>query len=67
MEHGKKAERWREYFIELLNSNIPANPIGKTAFQKAEPLDITQEETDKAIIDASKIGRLPDQTTSKQN
>jgi hypothetical protein len=51
MEPGKRAERWREYFIELLNSDIPANPVEKTVFQKVEPLidDITQEETDKAI------------------
>lgn len=51
MEPEKKAERWREYFIELLGNDIPANPVGETVFQKAEPLidDITLDETDKAI------------------
>lgn len=60
MEPEKKAERWREYFIELLNSDIPANPVRKTVFQKAEPLidDITQDETDKAI-DSLKNWKAP--------
>lgn len=60
MEPEKKAKRWREYFIELLNSDIPANPVRKTVFQKAEPLidDITQDETDKAI-DSLKNWKAP--------
>lgn len=37
MEPGKKAKRWREFFIELLNSDVLANPVGKTIHQKAEP------------------------------
>jgi len=42
----KKKRKKEEYFIELLNSNIPANSVGKTIYQKTEPLinDITQEE-----------------------
>jgi len=60
MEPGKKAERWREYFIELLNSDIPANPVGKTIYQKSEPSinDIMQEEVDRAI-DSLKNWKAP--------
>lgn len=45
MEPGKKAERLREYFIKLLNSDRPVNSVGKTIYQKAESLisNITQE------------------------
>jgi len=60
MEPGKKAERWSEYFIELLNSNIPAKPVGKTIYQKAEPSisDTMQEEVDRAI-DSLKNWKAP--------
>lgn len=60
MEHEKKAERWREYFIELLNSDIPANPVETTIYQKAETLisDITREEIDRAI-DSLKNWKAP--------
>jgi len=34
MEPGKKAERWREYFIELLNSDISANAVGRQYSKK---------------------------------
>lgn len=32
----KKFEKWREYFIELFNNDIPENSVEKTIYQKAE-------------------------------
>jgi len=60
MELGKKAERCREYFIELLIIDIPVNLLGKTIYQKAEPsISVTmQEEVDRAI-DSLKNRKAP--------
>ncbi|VVC34371.1 Endonuclease/exonuclease/phosphatase,Reverse transcriptase domain [Cinara cedri] len=38
MEPNDKAKRWREYFIDLLNAEIPVNRIGNTQYQTAEPM-----------------------------
>lgn len=60
MEPGKQAERWSEYLIEFLNSDIPAKPVGKAIYQEPEPLirDITQEKIDRAI-DSLKNQKAP--------
>lgn len=51
MEPSNKVKRWREYFIDLLNTEIPVNPIGNAQYQTAEPMisDITLEEVKIAI------------------
>lgn len=38
MEPELKARRWKEYFKELLNVEVPVNPTVGTIFQKAEPM-----------------------------
>jgi len=49
-----------EYFILILNSDIPANPVEKTIYQKAEPSisNIIQEEIERAI-DSLKNWKAP--------
>ena len=51
MDPSDKVKRWREYFIDLLNAEIPLNPIGNAQYQTAEPMisDITLEEVKIAI------------------
>jgi hypothetical protein len=51
MESSDKAKRWREYFIDLLNAEIPVNSIENVQYQTAEPMisDITLEEVKIAI------------------
>lgn len=51
MKSKKKTEIWREYFIKLLNSDLPENLVGNAIYQKAEPSisDITQEKIDRSI------------------
>jgi len=45
MEPSDKVKRWRVYFIDLLNVDIPVDPIENAHVQTAEPMisDITVE------------------------
>jgi hypothetical protein len=60
MEPSNKAKRWREYFIDLLNAEIPVNPIGNAQYQTAKPIisDITLEEI-KIAINSLKNWKAP--------
>jgi len=61
MEPSDKAKRWREYFIDLLNAEIPVNKIRKAHYQTAEPMisDITLDEV-KVAINSLKNWKLQD-------
>ncbi|KAL4143954.1 hypothetical protein QTP88_006202 [Uroleucon formosanum] len=60
MEPSDEAKIWREYFIDLLNAEIPVNPIGKAHYQTAEPMisDITLDEV-KVAINSLKNWKAP--------
>ncbi|KAL4098346.1 hypothetical protein QTP88_022976 [Uroleucon formosanum] len=60
MEPSDKAKRWREYFIDLLNAEIPVNTIGKAHYQTAELMisDITLDEV-KVAINSLKNWKVP--------
>jgi hypothetical protein len=38
MEPELKAIRWKEYFKELLNAEVPVNPTVGTTSQRVEPM-----------------------------
>lgn len=52
MDPEERAGRWKEYFIELLNADIPDNPMRRENQYGTVPMisEVTQEETYKAII-----------------
>lgn len=52
MEPELKVIWWKEYFKELLNTEVPVSPTVGTTFQRAEPMlnEEIQEETNKAIV-----------------
>ncbi|KAL4148527.1 hypothetical protein QTP88_002756 [Uroleucon formosanum] len=51
MDPKEKAARWKEYFTELLNADIPDNITRRETHYGAEPMisELTEEETYKAI------------------
>ncbi|KAL4142987.1 hypothetical protein QTP88_005369 [Uroleucon formosanum] len=60
MESSDKFKRWREYFIDLLNTELPVDPIENAHYQTAEPMisDITLEEV-KIAINSLKNWKAP--------
>jgi len=51
MDPKEKAERWKEYFIELLNADIPTNSMRRENLYGVEPMvsEVTQEGVNKTI------------------
>lgn len=51
MDPKERAARWKEYFIELLNADIPDNNTRRETHDGVEPMisEVTEEETHKAI------------------
>lgn len=51
MDSKSRVERWKDYFVNLLNGTAPNNPIHTQVFQGAEPLvqKISHEEFETAI------------------
>ncbi|VVC33643.1 Hypothetical protein CINCED_3A000772 [Cinara cedri] len=45
MDPKEKAERWNEYFIELLNVDIPANSTREENLYDVDPM-VTREEAE---------------------
>jgi hypothetical protein len=61
IESSDRVKRWKEYFIYLLNAEIPVNPIGNTQYQTAESMisEITLEEV-KTAINSLKNWKAPE-------
>lgn len=38
LDSKSRVERWKDYFVNLLNRTVPNNPIHAQVFQEAEPL-----------------------------
>lgn len=53
MDPKEKAERWKEYFTELLNADIPDNSKRRKNLYGSEPMvsEVTREEVNEAIKD----------------
>jgi len=53
MDPKEKAERWKEYFTELFNADIPDNSTRRENLYGAEPMvrEVTREEVNEAIKD----------------